>query len=113
MQRPPKREGCKKRVREIDGGARKDESLCRERLDERSIGRTTGVARRGGESEGRRDGWRGPRKRDREGTRGTDAGRGWQEGKEGDIPGARRRRARVEKRVRAAHYARDASRGPL
>lgn len=29
---------------------------------------------------------------------------------EGDIPGTRRRRARVEKRVRAAHYARDTSR---
>lgn len=31
---------------------------------------------------------------------------------EGNIPGTRRRRARVEKRVRAAHYARDTSRGP-
>lgn len=29
---------------------------------------------------------------------------------EGNIPGTRRRRARVEKRVRAAHYARDTSR---
>lgn len=29
---------------------------------------------------------------------------------EGDIPGTRKRRVRVEKRVRAAHYARDTSR---
>lgn len=52
-------------------------------------------------------------KRDREGIRRT-AGQGGRRRargvSEGDIPGTRRRRARVEKRVRAAHYARDTSR---
>lgn len=54
---------------------------------------------------------------DRRGTERASAGRMVREAEgehagvtEGDIPGTRRRRARVEKRVRAAHYARDTSR---
>jgi len=55
-------------------------------------------------------GWRGP-KRDREGIRRmVREAEGEQGVSERDIPGTRKRHARVEKRVRAAHYARDTSR---
>lgn len=65
--------------------------------------------RRMGTGEGRRCG----PKRDREGIRRTDGQGGRRRARgvsEEDIPGTRRRHARMEKRVRAAHYARDTSR---
>lgn len=71
---------------------------------ERAVGREENRDRREGGELRRGAGGMGSVDREREGIR-----QGDREATEGGIPGARRRRTRVEKRVRAAHYARDAS----
>lgn len=87
----------------------------REREEKRVTGERGGQRLRSGVMRGEwgrgRVAW--TEERDREGIRRTDGQGGRRRARgvsEGDIPGTRRRRARVEKRVRAAHYARDTSR---